>query len=58
MQEFLVMIVGAFVRAALQFASGAGIVVAQDMEGKATSVLIFVATAAWSVWQKYKSQKK
>lgn len=52
MKELLPALIGAFVRAALQIAAGAGLAVAPDMETQITLGLVAVGTLIWSALQK------
>lgn len=57
MKDLLPAALGALIRAGLQALAGMGVAVAPDMEGKLVAVAVFLGTAAWSLWQKYKAKK-
>lgn len=57
MKDLLPALLGSAVRALLQLAAGAGLVVAPGLEGQLTAVAIGLATLAWSFWQKHKAAK-
>jgi hypothetical protein len=52
MKELLPALTGAAVRAVLQIAAGAGLVVAPDAETQIVAGLVAIATLAWSFFQK------
>lgn len=56
MKELLPAAVGALVRAALQLAAGAGIVVASNAEQQISAGLLALVALAWSIWQKKKAK--
>jgi hypothetical protein len=51
------LIAGALVRAILQIASGAGVVLADDSAYQIAAGAVALGTLAWSIWQKKKSAK-
>ena len=56
MKDLLPAAVGALIRAGLQLAAGAGIVVADGTEQQLAAGLLALVALAWSIWQKKKAQ--